>query len=90
LREESRATYIQVARELAGRSLEAGELEQAARYLRRILERDPYDEKAHLALVAGLASSGQHGEARRAYQAYVSRMEEIAVEPVSYPTPVRA
>jgi ATP/maltotriose-dependent transcriptional regulator MalT/DNA-binding SARP family transcriptional activator len=85
LREESRATYIQVARALARRSLEAGELEQAARYLRRILERDPYDEKAHLALVAGLASSGQHGEARRAYQTYVSRMAEIAVEPTLYP-----
>lgn len=85
LREESRATYVQVARALARRSLEALDLAQAARYLRRILESDPYDEQAHLDLVAGLASSGEHGEARRAYQMYVSRMEEISVEPTSYP-----
>jgi LuxR family maltose regulon positive regulatory protein len=76
LREEARVTYIAVERALAERAIEAGEHEQASRYVRRILERDAHDEHAHLALVSNLASAGQHGAARRAYRAYTARMEE--------------
>ena len=85
LREEARAAYIRVTRVLAKTSAEEGAYDAASRYLRRILERDTFDEHAHVALTGALQAAGQHGEARRAYQTYVSRMEEIAVEPMSYP-----
>jgi ATP/maltotriose-dependent transcriptional regulator MalT/DNA-binding SARP family transcriptional activator len=80
LREEARAMYIGAARTLAGEAGPAG-----TRYLLRILERDPYDEEAHLSLVAVLATAGAHGEARRAYRRYVACMEEIGVEAVPFP-----
>jgi DNA-binding SARP family transcriptional activator len=86
LREEARAAYIRVTRALARASSDEGDFEVAARYIRRILERDAFDEHAHIALTGALQSAGQHGEARRAYQTYVSRMTEITVEPMSYPT----
>lgn len=47
----------------------------------RVLERDPYDEAAHLALVASLSAASRHGDARRAYRRYSERMREIGVEP---------
>ena len=37
----------------------------ASRYLLRLLERDPYDEGAHLALVSALSAARSHGEGRR-------------------------
>lgn len=85
LREEARALAIEVARSLAAHASAGGVHDECARYLRRILERDAFDERAHLALVAALDHGGGHGEARRAYDAYTSRMEEIGVEPAPYP-----
>ncbi len=85
LREEARATYIAVARRLAQAAAARGGHDVASRYLRRVLERDRYDESAHLDLVRSLAEAGQHGEARRAYRAYVGRMDELEVEPSPYP-----
>jgi DNA-binding SARP family transcriptional activator len=90
LREEARAVYVRVARVLADRALETGQPEAGGRQLRRILERDAYDERAHLALVSSLEAAGQHGEARRAYRAYSARMDEIDVEPAPYPSAPRA
>jgi ATP/maltotriose-dependent transcriptional regulator MalT len=89
LREEARATYISVARVLGEDALARGERDLAARYLLRSLEKDPYDEEAHLMLVELLASGGRHGEARRAYRTYAARMEEIQVEAVPFPAPGR-
>jgi ATP/maltotriose-dependent transcriptional regulator MalT len=89
LREEARATYISVARLLGEDALARGERDLAARYLLRSLEKDPYDEEAHLTLVELLASGGRHGEARRAYRTYAARMEEISVEAVPFPAPGR-
>ena len=87
LREEARATYISVARALGEDALERGEHDLAGRYFLRTLEKDPYDEDVHLALVALHETAGRHGEARRAYRTYVSRMEEIAVEAAPFPSP---
>jgi DNA-binding SARP family transcriptional activator len=87
LREEARATYISVARALGEDALERGEHDLAARYFLRTLEKDPYDEDVHLALVALHEAAGRHGEARRAYRTYVARMEEIAVEAAPFPSP---
>lgn len=86
LREEARATYIAVARALGDDALARHASDLAARYFLRTLEKDPYDEEVHLALVALLSARGRHGEARRAYRAYVARMEEISVEAAPFPS----
>lgn len=85
LRDEARALYIRVARALADRSANVGEHDAAAGYLLRILQRDAYDERAHLALVSSYVASGAHGEARRAYRTYASRLGELGVEPAPFP-----
>ena len=85
LREEARATYLAVARTLAATAAAAGRHDQAVRYHLRVLERDPYDEDAHLGLVATLSGAGRHGEARRRYRLYAGRMAELGVEAAPFP-----
>ena len=85
VREEARAAYIATCRQLAEAATDGGEPVAAGRYLRRLLERDPYDERAYLTLLRVLVSGGQHGEAHRSYGAYSSRMREIGVEPAPFP-----
>ncbi len=87
LREEARTMYVSVARALAELAEESGDIDNAVRYHFRILERDSWDEGAHLALVRALERAGRHGEARRSYRAYVSRMQEIGVPVASFPAP---
>src|SRR4029450_14079576 len=65
LREEAQATYISIARSLAEAAATEGDADGATRYYLRILERDPFDEGAHLGLVAALVAAGRHGEAPR-------------------------
>ncbi|MEU4392816.1 tetratricopeptide repeat protein [Kribbella sp. NPDC023855] len=83
MREEARALYVRVARVLAERGKD--DPDAAAGYLLRILQRDQYDERAHLGLVTAFQASGAHGEARRAYRTYIQRMAELEVEPAPYP-----
>ena len=78
LRREALAVYVEVLRALA-------EATGAPKYFLRIIERDRYDEQAHLGLVCALAAAGAHGEARRAYRSYLSAMQELGSEPASYP-----
>ena len=78
LRNEARAVYIEVLRALAAET-------QLPRYFLRIIERDAHDEGAHLGLVAAFEAEGAHGEARRAYRTYLSRMQEIGAEPAPFP-----
>jgi DNA-binding SARP family transcriptional activator len=85
LREEAQAAYVNVARVLAATVAARGERDSSTRYLLRVLERDPYDESAHLALVHSLAAAGRHGEARRFYRAYRGRMREIGLESAPFP-----
>ena len=85
LREEARAAYTEVARALAADSSAQGDADGATRYYLRVLERDPFDEPAHLGLVAALDAAGRHGEARRRFRAYCARMEAIGVESASFP-----
>lgn len=87
LREEARTTYVSVAMALADLAMTAGDHDGAARYLLRVLARDPYDERAHLQLVTALTVAGRHGEARRMYRAYAGRMDELSVEPAAFPDP---
>jgi DNA-binding SARP family transcriptional activator len=86
VREEARGVYLTVVDALADLAEAAGERDAAIRYRRRILERDPYDESAHLGIVTALANAGRHGEARRMYSDYVVRMDEIGVEAAPFPS----
>jgi ATP/maltotriose-dependent transcriptional regulator MalT/DNA-binding SARP family transcriptional activator len=87
LREEARALHANVAHTLAEDAAAAGRYDEAAGYSLRVLDRDRYDERAHLGLVTSLVAGGRHGEARRAYRAYCSRMDEIGVESAPFPVP---
>lgn len=87
LREDARSLYVAVARALADDAAGTGDDDAAARYLLRVLERDAFDERAHVHLVRTLTRAGRHGEARRAYRAYCARMAEIGVEAAPYPSP---
>ncbi|MFP5332301.1 MAG: BTAD domain-containing putative transcriptional regulator [Acidimicrobiia bacterium] len=85
LREEARQLFVRAARALADDAIESGDSEVAIRWLLLILEKDVYDERAHLALVRTLIATGAHGEARRLYRRYVDRMGELDIEPAPYP-----
>lgn len=85
LREEAKATYVELLRTLAESATAARSYDHAVQYHLRILERDQYDEQAHLGLVAVLKSSGQHGEARRRFRFYLDRMSEIGIAPMPFP-----
>jgi DNA-binding SARP family transcriptional activator/MFS family permease len=80
LREEARAAYVSVLVRFAEEELATDRDDGIAAYL-RILEVDPWNEGAHLAIVDTMAALGRHGEARRAYLRYLERMAEIGVEP---------
>ncbi len=68
----------------------SGEHDAAIRYRLRILERDPYDESAHLGIVTALLAASRHGGARRRYGDYAARMDEIGVEAAPFPSAPRA
>ena len=85
LREYARTTYAAVAHALAEQAALEGDDESAVRYALRILDRDPFDESAHLQLVTALSRAGHHGEARRCYRTYCERMDEIGVESSPFP-----
>ena len=85
LREESRAVYTELVRALATDALARGDTDAATRYHLRVLERDPYDEPAHLGLVSTHEAAGRHGEARRCFRAYCARMDEIGIESAPFP-----
>jgi DNA-binding SARP family transcriptional activator/tetratricopeptide (TPR) repeat protein len=79
LREEARAAYVAVLRMLARATREVADPQAAAGYLLRLLDKDPYDEAAHRAVVRALVAGGQHGEARRAFDRYCAAMQTIGV-----------
>ncbi|HEY1643319.1 MAG TPA: BTAD domain-containing putative transcriptional regulator [Streptosporangiaceae bacterium] len=81
-REEARSAALMVLRLLARLAAARGSDEVASQHLGQLLERDPYDEDAWLALVAAQLRLHRHGEARRRYAAYARRMAELDVVPV--------
>ena len=88
--EDGHRVRVEIARSLADEAARTGHRDQAARFYLRILERDPYDEPAHLGLVTTLSESGRHGEARRRYGLYAARMDELEIEAAAFPAVVRA
>jgi len=89
LREEARAEYLSIAETLALAATEEGDHDGASRRYLRMLERDPFNEPAHLGLIVAMRRSGRHGTARRLYGNYVNRMAELDVEPEPFPDPSR-
>jgi len=84
-RELARHTFVEIAAELgrlADRRLQHGD---AVRHRLRILDVDPYDEDAHLDLVRSLTAQRRHGEARRAYRTYCTRLAELDLDPAPFP-----
>ena len=86
LRDEARATYVTVLRALAAGTWRAGDADGAIQRYLRVLEIDGWDEGAHLSLVGVLDAAGRHGEARRHYRTYTSRMAEIRVPASPFPS----
>jgi DNA-binding SARP family transcriptional activator len=70
---------------LAEADSNAGDHDAAASRYLRMLERDPYNEHAHLGAVRALRSAGHHGPAQRLYRNYVTKMVEIDIEPATFP-----
>jgi DNA-binding SARP family transcriptional activator len=85
VREDAIASYASVLRALGEAALGRGDHDAVVRYQLRIIERDAWDERAHLDLVACLQAVGRHGEARRRYGAYVARMREIDLPAAGFP-----
>ncbi|MGB8858123.1 MAG: tetratricopeptide repeat protein [Ilumatobacteraceae bacterium] len=84
-RESARSVYLSVAQTLATVRAQDGSPDDAIRLWLRVLEHEPYDESAHLALVSTLVAVGRHGDARRRYQHYSERMHELELEPRAFP-----
>lgn len=82
-RAQLRATYLAVARMLA-RLVSRDDPDLAMRLLLRVLDRDGYDEPAHLNLCLALLRAGRHGEARRRYRLYEGRMAELDLPAVPF------
>jgi DNA-binding SARP family transcriptional activator len=82
-RERARSGAITCARLLARISAKRGDDEQTARWLLRLIERDPYDEDAWTAIIAAHVRMRRHGEARHHHDTYARRMRELdlPVEP---------
>jgi ATP/maltotriose-dependent transcriptional regulator MalT/DNA-binding SARP family transcriptional activator len=85
-REEARAAYTRAAARVATAEHDAGRDDEAIRLWLRLLERDPYDERAHLAVVEILAAAGRTGEARRRYLAYAEHMRDLGLEAMPFPS----
>ncbi len=88
-RAELRSLYLTVARTLA-RTVRLEDPELAIRLLLRVLDRDAYDEPAHLNLAVSLLRAGRHGEARRRYNLYRDRMAELDLPAVPFHELTRA
>jgi len=85
LRDEARAMYTSVARALGTSAAERGDTDGVIHFYLRVLANDEWDEAAHLGLVETLERAGRHGEARRRYSMYQSRMDDIGVPSAPFP-----
>ena len=85
LRALAKHTFVDTCSELARFADDANEYSEAIRYWLRTLDVDPYDEVAHLGLINSLRAQRRHGEARRAYRLYSTKMLELDLEPAPFP-----
>lgn len=81
-REEALSTAQDVSRLLARVAAQRGDDEDAARHLRRLLERDPYDADGWAALLGAQLRLRRYGEARRQHAVYARQMAQLGVSAV--------
>ncbi|MFV0307800.1 MAG: BTAD domain-containing putative transcriptional regulator [Desertimonas sp.] len=84
-REQWRAMYLAVATRVAEASVAEGDAVRANGVYLRMLERDEFDEVAHLGVVRSLLDQGHAATARRMYGQYVARMADLDIEPAPFP-----
>lgn len=84
VRDELLSLSLEVKRELALALIGRGEQQRAIPWLVGLIADDPYDEPSHHHLIGALHQARRHGEARRAYRSYSTRMQAIGapVEPL--------
>jgi DNA-binding SARP family transcriptional activator len=83
-RERARSAIVSVERLRARMAGQHGDFESVSAHLRRLLERDPYDEDAWMALVAAEHRLRRHGEARAAFARYQRRMADLDLTAADY------
>ncbi len=81
VRDHVRAVRIQSLRTAARLAGRAGDIDDAATLLVRLLAVDPYDEPAHRLLVSVLVRTRRHGEARRAFDRWTRATVEVGATP---------
>ncbi|MFK8024997.1 MAG: alpha/beta fold hydrolase [Ilumatobacter sp.] len=84
VRDAARSRFVGAAHQVAAAAQASGDLERAEQTLRRVVAADGYDEPGHRALVTVLHRAGRLGEARAAHEAYVAKMDELAVRAADY------
>jgi ATP/maltotriose-dependent transcriptional regulator MalT/DNA-binding SARP family transcriptional activator len=87
MRDLAKHTFVDTSFELAGLADASGEHSEAIRSWLQILDVDPYDEDAHLGMIRSLLAQRRHGEARRAYAVYRTRLAELDVDAAPFPSP---
>ena len=80
-REEALDAAQSTLRQLAVIEAAHGDDEAALGHLRRLLERDTYDEPAWMEMITVLLRLRRHGEARRQHARYARCMAELDVPP---------
>ncbi|HKD97302.1 MAG TPA: BTAD domain-containing putative transcriptional regulator, partial [Micromonosporaceae bacterium] len=76
-RDEAGLVYISVTRVLAELADRSGDHDESIRLYLRLIDKDGWDEAAHLGLIEALTRAGRHGEARHRRQLYATRMAEL-------------
>ncbi len=72
------ATYhAAVLRALTDHARDAGDHDAMVLRLSQTADRDPYDDRAHTALVAALTLAGRHGDAKRQQDAHAARLANL-------------
>ncbi|MGB3903834.1 MAG: tetratricopeptide repeat protein [Anaerolineae bacterium] len=82
LRASLKREYFRALEELAGYYSQEGELEQAVRYYRDLLDKDPLREDIHRQVMRGLAEAGDRAGAMKQFDQLRSILnEELGAEP---------
>ena len=79
IRSEVRVAMIALARMVADDAGGVGDHLRAVEAHRRILDLDPYDEAAHVGVIAAFRAMGAHGQAETAQTTYARLMADLGL-----------
>jgi len=80
VRDSTRSVFIMIAHRLVEASQVAGDDLAVIETCGKLLEADPFDEPAHLAMIGSLEKLGAHGRAAHARSVYRGRLAELGLE----------